>query len=67
MDVPLSEVKLLRQMMLDLAAMNDRDMKEYLMKENKYHLYLQAKAHKSTCELWAMRVEELIERYKDEE
>lgn len=63
MKVPLKELKELEEHMRHLATVNEKDMTEYLM-NNKYHLYLQTRAHKTTTEFWANRVRDIIERYK---
>lgn len=64
--VPISELRLLEQMMRELAEMNQKDANEYLKDPDKYILYRETRAHQTTSELWAARVRELIERYKDE-
>lgn len=64
--IPVSELTYIRDRMRDLAASNEKDAKEYLLKD-KYHLYLQAKAHKDTNEFWAYRLDEIIRRYEDED
>lgn len=66
MKVPVRALKELEERMLQLAKVNEKDMTEYLM-NNKYHLYLQTRAHKTTTEFWANRVKEIIERYEDDE
>lgn len=63
--IPVKELKELEERMRELAKSNEKDMHEYLLKD-KYHLYLQAKAHKTNSEFWANRVKEIIERYDDE-
>ena len=66
MKVPVRVLKELEESMLQLAKVNEKDMTEYLM-NNKYHLYLQTRAHKNTTEFWANRVKEIIEKYEDDE
>ena len=67
MKVPVQELKELENQMRLIAKKNDDDMREYLQKENKYHLYLMAKGHRDSSEMWADRVKALIERYEYEE
>ena len=64
--IPIKELKELENEMRLLAKKNDDDMREYLLKGNKYHLYIQAKGHRDSNEMWANRVKALIERYEDE-
>lgn len=64
MKVPVRELKELENQMRLLAKKNDDDMREYLQKENKYHLYLMAKGHRDANEMWADRVKSMIERYE---
>lgn len=64
MKVPVQELKELENQMRLIAKKNDDDMREYLLKGNKYHLYLMAKGHRDSNEMWADRVKSMIERYE---
>lgn len=64
MKVPIKELKDLVDRMRDLAKVNEKDMQEYLLKDQ-YNLYVQAKAHKNNSEFWAYRVEDIINRYEE--